>query len=157
MSKKIINSPYFDLSVQVDENSADMAMRLKTPFQTTKNIPHIYEVLNTYLPEVLNTKCFNRENLPFHEKVKNTNLAHLFEHILLAYMIEERKKYSDDETYFRGLTEWDWRAGKDPEGTYRIHVNVKQEDNHLFEEALQKATELVEALLHSVEPNYLLQ
>lgn len=152
-SSKIINSPYFDLSLTIDSKSAEMVMSLKTSFQTTKSLPHTYETLNTYLPGVLCTKCFNADNLPFEEKVKDTNIAHLFEHILLEYLIDERKKDNcDEKVTYRGVTTWDWREGKDPVGTYRITVSVSQEETMVLHNALRKAIELVERLLKGMQP-----
>ena len=151
-SSRVVNSPYFDLAVQVDEESAEMVMYLKTPFQTTKSLPHTHEMLNEYLPGVLCTRCFNKENLPFCEKVKDTNLAHLFEHILLEYLIEERGKYADEKISYKGVTSWDWREGKDAVGTYRISISITHEETMVLHNALRKAIELVERLLKGMQP-----
>lgn len=152
MNSQIVNSPYFDLHVQVEEDSAEMVMQLKTPFQTTKALPHTHQMLHEYLPAVLCTRCFNQENLPFEEKVKDTNLAHLFEHILLEYMIQEKGSECNEKISYRGVTSWDWREGKDPVGTYRIKILVTQEETMVLHNALRKAIELVERLLNGLQP-----
>lgn len=141
-----INSESFDLTVSAEGETAELCMQLKTPFTTTKYIPHTYDFFVNNFPGVLETKCYNKENLPFCEKVKDTQIGHLFEHVLLQILAEENNKH------FRGVTEWDWREGKDPLGKYYITVSVSQNEMHLLNKALQKAVELIEQLLGGLKP-----
>lgn len=154
MSKKntIVNSPYFDLSLCMEESSVEMVMHLKTPFQTTKALPHTHDMLHECLPGVLCTRCYNKENLPFKEKVKDTNIAHLFEHILLEYLREEKLRTGAEHVSYRGVTSWDWRDGKDPKGMYRIKVTISRDETMVLKNALRKAIELVERLLNGLQP-----
>ena len=142
----IINSKSFDLTLAADEESVELCMQLKTPFTTTKSIPSTFEFLQDNFPEVLVTKCYNKESLPFSEKVNDTQIGHLFEDVLLQLLAEDHNRT------FLGVTNWDWREGKDPKGTYYITISVSLNEMYLLKNALRKAVELIEQLLGQVRP-----
>lgn len=71
--------------------------------------------LLTMLPTLREHLCFNRGGLPFVEELQDTELGHVFEHIVLA-LLQQRGLYT------RGQTTWNWE--RDPIGTYQVTINT---------------------------------
>ncbi len=147
-----INSPLFDyghykLYVRTDYNQTSITMFLQTPFYHTKSVPNTHEILNNILPQVLKNKCFNDSNLPFKEEVKNTEIGHLFEHIILEYLCQIKVRNGYRKASFSGLTEWDWK--KDLKGTYHIKIKIDPTDLIFFNKALNESVILLNKILIS--------
>lgn len=143
-----IDSQSFKLNINISDNFSEIVMQLKTPFQSTKTLVHAHEILTENLPEVLSSRCSNKENLPFREKVKNTNLAHLFEHILLQHLANAKGKNKDNLSY-KGMTNWDWREGKDPVGVYRITIHIQKVESQVLKSAIDESTVLFEKIINA--------
>lgn len=139
------NSKNFQLDVELQKSNLNLKMRLFTPFVDTNHIPKTKEYLEKNLPVVLASKCFNEKDLPFKEELKNTEIAHLFEHILLEYLCDEKVEKGSFNVSFSGRTYWD--KDKKNDGTFEILVNVSKEDESIVEPALKKSISLVEDLL----------
>ena len=73
----------FSLLITQKQTSAKITMQLFYNQVNTCDIPVIVDLLQEHLPNVLFTQCFNDEGFPFNVEVKNTEIGHLFEHILL--------------------------------------------------------------------------
>src|ERR1700737_3152384 len=82
----------------------------------TGEIPFIVDQLKEYLPNVLMTQCYNEDNLPFALEVRNTEIGHLFEHILLEYLCQLKIAKGFAKAEFAGRTRWNWI--KDPRGKF---------------------------------------
>lgn len=111
---------------------------------TTGNIPFIVEILKEHLPNVLLTQCFNEENLPFRIEVKNTEIGHLFEHILLEYMCQLKIAKGSLQAMYRGRTRWNWV--RDPRGKFHISLNCTAEDADILPLAIEKTNELMKII-----------
>lgn len=114
---------------------------------TTASLPHTSTVLKLYLPHVLETECFNDEQLPFALEVKRTELGHLFEHILLEYLCEFKIAKGHKEAVFAGRTRWNWL--KDPRGRFHIYLNCGQKDADILQPAVEKTIELMKRILET--------
>jgi hypothetical protein len=110
-------------------------------------MPQIPLLLKEKLASILQSKCFNPKKLPFEEEVKNTELGHLFEHILLEYLCDEKIKSGSKAADYRGRTCWDWE--KNPPGEYMIDVNAAKSDLEIMKKALEKTHALMDELLNS--------
>jgi hypothetical protein len=116
-------------------------------FVYTKNLDQITSILKNDLPRVLNTKCFNNERIPFSEEVKNTELGHLFEHILIQNLCDLRQSSPLDNKSYSGETSWNW--DKYSYGSFHISISADESDDDIFPKALEKSLTLTEKILSS--------
>lgn len=136
----------FSLNIQHKSRSARIKMMmLKDPINTSE-IPHTYYILKKLLPNVLTTECFNDQNLPFSQEVKNTEIGHLFEHILLEYMCQLKITRGCRSAVFEGRTRWNWE--RDPRGLFHISVNCSIRDHVILKDALNMSIALMRIILH---------
>lgn len=110
-------------------------------------MPQIPVLLKEKLASILQSKCFNPKKLSFEEEVKDTELGHLFEHILLEYLCDEKIKSGSKAAEYRGRTHWDWE--KSPRGEFFIDVNASKNDLDIMKKALDKTHALMTELLNS--------
>lgn len=139
------SSENFDISYKTGDFTTQAIMQMKRPIVMTSKLPHTHTFLQTNFPQVLTTRCFNDSNLPFCEEVKNTEIAHLFEHILLQYLYQEKSARGFSQITFNGRTYWDWE--KNPYGSFKIIIDAGRLDLPWLATASQKATQLLESLL----------
>lgn len=112
---------------------------------TTGKLPKTTKILKKRLPSVLKSKCFNEAKLPFYQEVKNTEIGHLFEHILLEYLCLEKLKKGKKYASYSGVTKWDWI--KETKGTFNINVQCPDTDSDIFPTALAKTAALTSTIL----------
>lgn len=122
-------------------------MYLLTNYFHTLNLPHTHQILKSDLPDVLKTKCFNDSNLPFSKEVRNTEIGHLFEHILLQYLCQVKIKNGFEKVTFRGVTKWNWK--KEERGTFNISIEIEPEDVEFFHDAFSKTINLFNKIMLS--------
>lgn len=106
--------------------------------ESTKDIPHTYDLLEANLPSILHSKCFNPKNLTFADEVRETEWGHLFEHILLEYLCLEKMKAGADSANFDGETAWDIENTKD----FFITISAGSIDEEVLHRGLQKTIDL---------------
>lgn len=139
-------SDNYKLAIKISRNgTTNITMALLTSFYHTSFLPRTQEILHSNLPEVLKTQCFNDSDLPFNIEVKNTEIGHLFEHIILEYMCQLKIANGYKKASFRGVTKWNWR--KDARGTFHIKIDVRPTDIIFLENALQKSMALLNRIL----------
>lgn len=122
-------------------------MSIFGPIVNTRSIPQTYSMLNTSLPQIFLSKCFNDDKLPFAKEVLRTEIGHLFEHILLEYLCDYKFTKGFDDVVFSGVTNWNWK--KDPHGTFHIRVNSGYEDIDIFQKALERTIALVSLIMNN--------
>lgn len=132
------------LTHDIDETQIEMT--LLSPHLTTKNLPETAKILKKYAPSVLCTKCHNDAHLPFRKEVKDTEMGHLFEHLLIDHLSQRDANQGIDRTYY-GVTEWDWRI--DPRGTFHITLSAGEKDQSSLYEAITDSYQLLEKILCS--------
>lgn len=135
----------FALAIAQKQTTTRITMQMLNEYVTTGHIPFITELLKLHLPNVLLTQCFNEENLPFKIEVKNTELGHLFEHILLEYLCQLKIAKGHNRASFAGRTRWNWI--KDPKGKFHIHLNCGAKDADILPEAVEKTIDLMKIIL----------
>lgn len=67
------------------------------------------------LPHLAIHRCVNRSGLPFEEELNDSELGHVFEHVILALLFQRGM-------FVRGQTTWNWQ--RDPIGTYHVTINT---------------------------------
>lgn len=140
----------FGLTIQHYQDNTILQMMLyQKPF-TTASYPRTITILANSLPRVLQSTCFNDKQLPFRQEAQQTEIAHLFEHILLEYLCIDYLSTGISTATFKGLTSWDWK--KEKAGTFHIAVNAGEETLGIFNQSLRKSITLLEEILASSIP-----
>jgi hypothetical protein len=137
----------FSLMVEHHAQNTRITMKLFTPTVNTRDIPWTYSFLKKNLPGILSAKCFNEENLPFAIEVRKTEIGHLFEHILLEYLCQEKLLKGYDRAMFSGNTKWNWK--RDPWGMFHIYINMHASDTDIFPTALKKSIALLTMIIRN--------
>lgn len=122
-------------------------MQINNDIFSTGVLPHTYAILNSHLPEIFTCECFNEKNLPFREEVKKTEIAHLFEHILIEYLCAHFIAMYKKRSVVNGVTTWDWY--RNPRGSFEITIDTGIKHKELFNKALQQSVILFERVLKS--------
>ena len=135
----------FSLDITQKQTSTKIVMQLLYNQVNTKDIPHIVDLLQEYLPNVLMTECFNDEGLPFHVEVKHTEIGHLFEHILLEYLCQSKIAKGAQRASYAGNTKWNWV--RDPRGKFHIRLTCGVRDADILPVALERTISLMKIIL----------
>ena len=140
-------SPFFSLTLQREENTMYMKMQTHSDLITTRNLPHTVQILKEVCPRVLKTQCFNNKNLPFYKEVENTEIGHMFEHILLAYLCKLCVKHGIRDVVFNGKTNWNWLT--DQKGVFHIYITPADLMSSLIHTAIKKTIYITEFIMES--------
>lgn len=141
-------SDFFSLSIKQGNKTTHIGMHLHVPFVNTSYLPHTKQFLIENYPSVLRTKCFNDKNLPFETEVNETEIGHLFEHILIDELCALKIKSGAKSAIFNGQTSWNWEI--DPRGFFKIWVDIGKKEFELLIQGLKKAILLIEQLMASI-------
>lgn len=142
------NHALFDYVLTQRPDHAEITIQFFTPFFTTKSLPQTITILESFIPRIFQHKCFNNYHRSFKAEAKETELGHLFEHIMLEFLCKmkyDTKQYS--KVKLKGLTEWDWM--QDPKGIFHISLNTTIEDSTLLAEASNQTSKVMESILLS--------
>lgn len=146
MLKKLsYSSSLFDLKIKQANKAAIITMQIHGSIINTCEIPHTLTFLQKHSPGVLNTQCFNEKNLPFSTEVMQTEIGHLFEHILIDNLCALKIKAGASSAIYNGLTSWNWR--KNPYGTFQIWIDIDKKDFRLLIEGLKITINLTKKLM----------
>lgn len=118
---------------------------------STKSFPKTFNIIKKMIPGVLETECFNDHNFSFSKEIKNTEIGHLFEHIVI-YLLKEHgiSKHHDcdnDEVIYEGRTWWNWK--ENPKGKFFIEVNGPLVASDIFTKIIKQANSIIEIILMS--------
>lgn len=133
----------------LNENRSQVQMTIQFPEDcwSTSALPSTTKFLKKHRPSVFNCQCFNENKHSFAHEVKNTELAHLFEHLVIDEMRNLKAKTYDAE--FEGETAWDWH--RHPIGSFKITFKLSQGDAKYFQPALIKSVQTLEKLICSCD------
>lgn len=140
-------SDFFSLGIEYGKKTTCISLQALTGIAHTSSVADTVSILKTYLPSVLASECFNDKNLPFSEEVKDTELGHLFEHILLEYLCELKMAKGTENVEFSGTTSWNWK--KEMFGTFHIVISCGKEDRDIIYLAIEQTAKLVNSILQS--------
>ncbi len=153
-TQKHLVDNHFSLVIKQKENQTKITMQLFDDKVNTSHISFIIELLKQHLPNVLLTACYNEDNLPFDVEVKNTELGHLFEHILLEYLCQLKIEKGADSATYAGRTRWNWV--RDPMGKFHIRLDCGINDADILPQAVEKTIHLMKIIMeneHSTKQN----
>jgi hypothetical protein len=146
----IYQSENFTLHLKACKRNISFEMKVKPEFVKTGNIPSTISILEEKLPTVFCTKCYNYKNQSFAMEAKDTETGHLFEHILLEYLYQEKKKLGFKNFTINGRTKWNWK--KYGHGVFHIIIDLTQKDYIVFQNALNQTLTLTEDIINSFVP-----
>lgn len=135
----------FSLSLHQHRENTLMTMNVFGKIINTRKLPWTLGILQESLPSILGSTCFNDEKIPFTEEVKQTEIGHLFEHILLEYLCQEKLRIGYESAEYSGKTDWNWI--NDPQGTFHITISSGYKDAEIFNNAVQKSIELMKQIM----------
>lgn len=147
MSSNLLTNDFFSLQIKPKNSNTRIAMKLHMQDFTTKSFPRTLEILKKNLPSIFYSKCYNPNNFPFIKEATETEIAHLFEHILLENMSNESLSLYKSRLIFKGTTYWNWH--KEEKGTFWIDLNIGSKDINIFINALEKSILLVKEIIES--------
>lgn len=136
----------YHLNIYPNAFQTKIKMTLDTDFFHTNHLPSTVGQLRKSLPKILKSKCYNDDNLPFRKEVLNTEIGHLFEHILLEYLCNAKISGGAKRAVFRGLTSWDWQ--KDSKGIFYITLYIQPEDIKFLQTALKSSILLFNRIIN---------
>lgn len=117
----------FTINGKITDGKLNLTMKVfQEKHINTKNIPATIPVLNNNLPSIFKCQCFNDDKKEFTEECQQTELGHLFEHIMLEYLCLEKINSGNSEAIYEGVTKWNWE--EEEFGTFNIQINTSYED-----------------------------
>lgn len=137
------SSPYFTIQLTHTKASTHLTMQMVCSHLTTKSLPQTKKILQTHMPSVLKTRCFNDDHLPFAKEVRDTEIGHLLEHLILAYLLES----DTTNQVYKGTTEWNWY--KNPRGLFTIYLYIGDCRRKRLYDAVNKSMRVVDLLIAS--------
>ncbi|MDX1932905.1 MAG: hypothetical protein SFU56_09900 [Capsulimonadales bacterium] len=105
----------------------------------TSQMPHITRGLFRLIPRLASHTCHNGKGKSFRQECRNTEIPHLFEHLIIELQLMAQQNADD---HLRGETEWNWQ--QDPYG--RFHVTVEYQDEMLAIGSIRLAERILAAL-----------
>jgi Cyanophycin synthase-like N-terminal domain len=135
----------FSLSIVQKRTRTTIVMDVLHHYISTEEIPMITDVLQKNLPSILGSTCYNDLDLPFHEEVQQTELGHLFEHILLEYLCQYKIAKGARRATYTGRTTWNWV--RDPFGRFHIYLTCGRKDADILPIALEQTVSLMKIIL----------
>ncbi len=144
-AEKCYDSELFEMNVFYGAEETYLKMDVKNRVVNTRDLPKTLNILKKELPTVLRTKCYNYRNVPFRKEVVQTEVGHLFEHILLENLCIEVVNAGSTRAIFSGHTDWNWKI--DRRGVFHIYIGTKNTEHSLVEVALSNSLVLIEKIL----------
>lgn len=130
-------------SVTVCSDRVDVVVRVESARAMRTTLDEaIADRALTALPGLARHRCLNDDGRPFAEELADTEVPHLFEHVVLELMAEAGSPRS-----LRGETAWDFR--RDGHGVFR--VSLEYDDDLVCLGAIKSADKLVGYMLHGGE------
>jgi hypothetical protein len=136
---------FFEISIVPKKKHSILVMKLWTEQMTTKRLNKLTSILKENLPSIFSSICYNEKNFPFQKEMQNTEIGHLYEHILLEYVAQLHFKEKGDQSEFVGVTSWDWK--KNPRGTFEIEINIGSKDKEILLKAMKLTDNLIGKIL----------
>jgi hypothetical protein len=106
--------------------------------------PSAISILASEIPKIFACTCRNPEGNSFKEEAIDTEIAHLFEHILIYYMAQA-KGWAVGEANFVAETRWDWNQGE--LGEFSIFILMETADWKYLRQALPHALAVLNKII----------
>lgn len=140
------SSSRFELVGFCDTHGTILEMTVKNGFLKTGQFPMTRSLLLTRIPEVLETQCFNDEHLAFYDEVVDTEIAHLFEHLVLEYICQLKIMAGYQSADHCGRTYWNTQSNN---GYFRVKIDACFRDRDFVEAAVARSVQIIEEIFAS--------
>ncbi|MDO8847014.1 MAG: hypothetical protein Q7W51_01310 [Coriobacteriia bacterium] len=131
-------------SVTVCPDRVDVIVRVDAPeVLRTSQSAAVAERALRMLPGLADHRCHNDDDLTFADELADTEVPHLFEHVVLELMAEAGSPRS-----LKGETEWDFK--RDGRGVFR--VSLEYDDDLVCLGAIKSAGTLMTYVLEGGDP-----
>ncbi len=142
---RIYSTSLFTVDVCHGRKGTHLILDFFVPKIYTSELPNTLPVLWELLPSIYKSQCFNEGNLTFCEEVKDTEIGHLFEHILLEFLCITKLKRGFECSEYSGVTNWNWK--KERKGKFHVKIDLGISDYEIFKEAIEKSIYLMNLIL----------
>lgn len=143
----VYSSANFNIKTKKIKDGVLLTQTIDNPIYKTSGIPETVNFLDIHMATIFNNQCFNDQKLSFREEVRDTEIPHLFEHMLIENMkMLAIKKFG--KASMHGETYWDFDK---PQGEYNIKIKSSQFDNEIFSQSLVSSINLLEKLFGTKE------
>jgi hypothetical protein len=143
----MILSDLYKMQIAFQDEAFQIKLLMLTPYVNTSKLNHTYSFFEKNLPSILRSKCYNESNYPFYREIINTELGHLFEHMLLENLCKQKLLHGHKKATFAGNTSWNWKEEK--MGVFNITINIKNEDRIYLNAAMKETIDLFQKLLNN--------
>lgn len=142
---RIYSTSLFTVDVKHGRRDTHLVLDFFVPKIYTSELPNTLPVLWKLIPSIYKSQCFNEGNLAFSEEVKDTEVGHLFEHILLEFLCITKLKRGFDCSEYSGVTNWNWK--KERKGKFHVKIDLGISDYEIFREAVEKTINVMNLIL----------
>lgn len=127
------------ISIDFEGDQTKIILFVSKDITKTRQLPGFVEAVLESMPELRFHKCENDRNLTFADELFDTEIAHVFEHVLLEIIGQiDTKAYR-----IKGWTNWDWKNS--PRWTYEISLRYR--DSRVVFNALSRALTMFDVLI----------
>ncbi len=127
-------------SINFSEDHCIVRVRVSNHLLKTSQIEGFADYLLEELPGLSNHHCHNYNNQPFTQELKDTELAHVLEHVLIELITLKDKSIRN----LAGSTAWNWRES--PRGTYDVEIACT--NKYVVKETLAQSIALIASIAH---------
>lgn len=140
---KDYHSHNFHVNFEQKADRVVLAQEVFNPALYTEDLPCTLAVLEKRIPTIFTNHCRNGKGYTFKREAKNTEVGHLFEHLILENLklLALKKRKTAD---YRGVTSWDWSNNR--RGSFDIVVYSGKKDKKLFSIAFAKSVRIMEEI-----------
>ncbi|KKR79641.1 MAG: hypothetical protein UU73_C0003G0309 [Candidatus Daviesbacteria bacterium GW2011_GWA1_41_61] len=134
-------SDNFQLKVKLQQHQTRIYFRVLNCHCTTSSLPQTCSILEHFLPGLCHHQCFNNKQIPFLKEAQNTEVGHLFEHILLEYLYLLKNNSHQHHPIHKGETVWDWK--EEEKGIFHITIDIGSSEMDTLTQALDQGIRLL--------------
>jgi hypothetical protein len=148
LKNKIITEKAFNYSITafLKTNLLEIEMNMTGGIFYTSSYPETSDILKKRAPFVFKTHCENDLDLTFFEEAKNTELPHLFEHLILAFL---KEICPSNKLRFSGYTSWDWSKNIENYGKFYIRIEGTKLEKDKVIKAIISTQEVFDEIISS--------
>lgn len=136
-----LSSPSFSLLVTTFHSKTKIEMKVLNGIVKTRNLQKLNEVLGEHVPTIFESKCINKNGLTFEAEVADTQIGHLYEHMVLEFLCQIKVANGYNRAIYSGLTSWNLQA--QDRGCFNISLNAGVTDWSYLVYSIRKASFLL--------------
>jgi len=108
--------------VEIGDRASYVDLFVPSHLTRTSQVPELKQNILRMFPSIVDHQCDNDRKVDFVEELTDTEIAHVFEHVLIEIIGQE----DELAVSLKAQTIWNWRLN--PRWTYQIEVDYANED-----------------------------